>query len=158
MVPLIMNLWDWDSRLRDFLKITREGCSRAKNRNKLPQNAAQGSSSHNQPLYLVSALLSSTPFFLTNYYSSWQTLDACSVQHWARTGYRNIRSSYWLGSNWGKFFFRQFTGLHMLSIFLLYYSASNLLHRYKEETADPTQLIDNFIQSVSSFIRTCKTQ
>jgi len=46
----------------------------------------------------------------------------------------------------------------MLSLFLLYYSANNLLHHYKEETADLMQLIDNLIQSVSSFIKTCKTQ
>lgn len=151
MVPLTTHLWNWDSRLRDFPKVTREGtepsCPTEQPRDLLTLPA---------PLSCFRSALLNTLF--PHYYSSWQTLDACSVQHWAHTGYRNIRSSYWLGSNWGKFFFRQFTGLCMLSIFVLYYSASNLLHRYKEETADPTQLIDNLIQSVSSFIRTCKTQ
>lgn len=46
----------------------------------------------------------------------------------------------------------------MLSLFSLYYSANNQLHHYKEETADLLQLIDNLIEPVSSFTKTCKTQ
>jgi len=55
-------------------------------------------------------------------------------------------------------FLRQFTGLCTLSLFLFYYPSNNLLHHYKEETADPTQPIDNLIQSLSSFIKRCKAQ
>lgn len=54
------------------------------------------------------------------------------------------------------FFFRQFTGLCTLSLFLLYYSANNLLHHYKEETADLMRPIDNLIQSVSPLLKHAK--
>lgn len=162
MVPLITRLWNRDSRLRDFPKITWEGCSRARNQTELLQNAAQWVPHTTNPPILFPLCFPQHPFLLTNCYSSWQTLDVCYAQHWAHTGYRNNRSSYWLGSIWGNkghsFFFRQFTGLCTLSLFLLYYSANNLLHHYKEETADLMQLIDNLIQSVSSFIKTRKTQ
>lgn len=61
------------------------------------------------------------------------------------------------GEEKDKAFFTWFKGLCRLSLFFLYYSANNLLHHYKEATADLTQLIDNLIQSVSSFIKTCKS-
>lgn len=120
MVPLITRLWNWDSRLKDFPKITWEACSRARNWTKLPQNTAQGVPHMTNPPILFLLCFPQHPSLLTNYYSSWQTLDVCYAQHWAPTGYRNIRSSYQLGSSWGKkgqFFLQTVYGaLHAESI------------------------------------------
>lgn len=85
---------------------------------------------HKQPSYAVSTLLSSTSFSPNNY-SSWQMVDVCFEQHWARTGYRNIRSSYWLGSNWGgkkdiSFSSDSLQGLHAESILTVLFTKQSV--------------------------------
>lgn len=138
MVPLFTPVWSWD--WADWETFPRSQVKDAAEPGIEPSYPKmQPREFHNQPSYAVSTLLSSTSFSPNNY-SSWQIVDVCFEQHWARTGYRNIRSSYWLGSNWGRkrtfLFLQTVYRVCTLSLFSLYYSANNQLHHYKEETAD----------------------